>query len=257
MASPRQEHTQTFFSLMRHGPTDWNAQKRIQGQTQTELSAQGRRAALAWGRVLRAKAAHETAHGPGHGPGFDASFRAAFGPLSALACSRLTRAEQTAELINASLELPLERINGLAEQDWGQWTGQSIRDVRADHGPEVARQEALGWNFQPPDGESRTQVLARAHQALCDLASRHPGGHVLVITHQGVLKCLLYHVLNMKFLPREGDPLQPDTVHTIAHQAHLPGNGQAKADPGEDHTIEGPAPGRFTLAALNQDILRA
>ena len=224
----------TLITLMRHGPTDWNLEKRIQGQTQTDLSDDGRKLCRQWAEKLR-----------NYMEGW-----AGFGPMNRIVCSDLHRAGQTAEILVRHLELPVSSMGGLGEQDWGEWTGRRIRDLRSSCGDEVRRQEARGWDFRPPGGESRMEVWNRASGALRSLAAFRPGEHILVVTHKGVLKCLLYRLLGMRFLPEEGDPLLPDTLHTISVEV-MPDADQAadrKAGSRSD-------PHGMRIMAMNQQFL--
>ena len=168
---------ETIFGLMRHGQTLANRDKMIQGQTESPLSPHGLSQAEDWGAALV-------------GRGFER-----------ILTSDLGRAMETARIINRHLGgLPTEQDPGLREQDWGRWTGLSIPELR-DNDPELARQEARGWDFQPPGGESRRQMLARAMAALERAASGHPGGRILVVCHMGVINCLMSHLNRQNYAP--------------------------------------------------------
>ena len=181
----------TRFALLRHAQTEWNRDKRIQGQTDTRLTPEGEAQAAAWGPALESLG------------------------LQRILCSDLTRARRTAELVNQTLGLPVESDPGLREQDWGDWVGRSIAELRGELGPEVRRQEELGWEFRPPGGESRLEVLARARDAIEAAAERHPGQNILVVTHRGVIKCLSYQLLGSDFSPDEPDPLKKNRLHWL------------------------------------------
>ena len=183
---------ETIFGIMRHATTVWNQEKRIQGQARTVLSSDGIDEAVAWARALR------------------------YYGWTRLVCSDLTRARHTADIVNESLRLPLEEDARLREQDWGDWVGRSIREIRRDEGVDLRAMENLGWDFRPPDGESRREVLTRALAALRDAAERHPGERVLVITHLGVIKCVVYRLMGRDFLPAEPDPLGKRALHRLS-----------------------------------------
>ena len=180
----------TTFFLMRHGLTEWNRDKRIQGQTDIPLCDEGRDMAREWARSLA-------------GTAFDR-----------ILTSDLARAVETGELVNAGRDLPMSRDARLREQEWGRWTGLSKPELLAMRA-ELDRQEALGFGFQPPGGEDRETVLWRACDALLEFSETHPGDRVLVVTHSGVLKCLLYALSGMEFLPAERSPLRPYRLHRV------------------------------------------
>jgi probable phosphoglycerate mutase len=162
----------TRFHLMRHAPTEWNAAGRIQGQADAPLTPAGRLWADGWGRRL-----------------------AEIG-LTRLLSSDTGRALATSQAIQGALGRPLTLSTDprLREQDWGQWTGCFHRRLRKEAAEAYRRQQARGWQFRPPGGESHLEVLERALSALQDAALRHPGESILVVTHEGVIKCLLYHL---------------------------------------------------------------
>ncbi|QGY39486.1 histidine phosphatase family protein [Pseudodesulfovibrio cashew] len=180
----------TFFCL-RHGLTDWNRDKRIQGTTNTDLSDEGRTMADSWADSL------------------------ADNRFDRILTSALARAEQTAAILNGKLGgLPISADARLGEQDWGEWTGLTkaeLKQLRA----KVDKQEKRGFDFRPPGGESREEVLQRACDALLEFAEAHPDDRVLVVTHNGVLKCLMYALSGLEYLPGEKSPIRPYRVHRI------------------------------------------
>ncbi len=138
----------TRLLLVRHGETDWNAGGRLQGQTDRPLSEFGRRQA----RELAEKLAGEQ--------------------IDAVYASDLSRARETAETIGARLGLPVALDPDLREKDWGTWEGLSA--VERD------RVEFVGESTEA-HGERTLRALRR-------IADRHPGGHVLVVTHGGSIR---------------------------------------------------------------------
>jgi len=195
MKTPMNQDTR--IALIRHGQTAWNRAKRIQGQTNTTLTCQGWTQAQRWGRQLK--------------------------PIKfdCIIASDLRRARETAEAINQSLRLPIMIDPGLREQDWGRWCGKSVRELRMYHHARLTQMERSGWHFCPPGGESRLQVTARGQSALLAAADRWPDQCLLVITHQGMIKCLCYALSNRRFLPQEPPLLKPAYLHWLgaAHQA--------------------------------------
>ncbi|WP_028585392.1 histidine phosphatase family protein [Desulfogranum mediterraneum] len=183
--------TTTVIGLIRHSLTLWNEEQRIQGQADSPLSARGRSMAISWGEEL-------------------AGFH-----WDRLLCSDLERAQATAALVNRRLRLPCHRDSDLREQDWGRWTGQRLARLRQEQPTLIQAQVERGWGFQPPGGESRRQILARAEQSLHRAAERWPGQRVLVVCHEGVIKCLLYRLSKRAFLPEEPRLLRPYHLHLL------------------------------------------
>ncbi|MFZ5810523.1 MAG: histidine phosphatase family protein [Thermodesulfobacteriota bacterium] len=176
------------FALLRHAATVWNQEKRIQGHWDSELSPEGLQDAGRWAESLV-------------GRGF-----------SRLLVSDLTRARATAGLLNVRLKLPMTLEKSLREQKFGDWTGKYLADLRG-HGLE--EQVARGWEFRPPGGENRLEVFGRAEHALREAARHWPGKKILVVTHEGVIKALVYRLLGREYLPHEKKILRPGTLHWV------------------------------------------
>ncbi|WP_035104324.1 histidine phosphatase family protein [Desulfohalovibrio reitneri] len=181
----------TEFTLMRHARTHWNLEHRIQGQTDTILAPEGQKQAEAWANALR----------PGR--------------YDRILASDLRRAVATAEAIRRRVGGALDFDSRLREQDWGEWVGLTLCRIVNDHRKEFQSQSRRGWDFTPPGGESRSRVLQRASEALRDAAERFSGQRILVVTHQGVIKCLLYHLVGHDMLPGGKKPLERDRLHRL------------------------------------------
>ncbi len=183
------------FGLIRHAETEWNRQKKIQGRADSPLTAEGARQAATWGERLAAE------------------------PWDLCVTSPQGRAQATARLVCAGLGIEPVADARLREQDWGAWEGMSLARIEAQQGEALRREVGRGWDFRPPGGESRREVLARARAALMDLARGHPGRRILIVTHQGVIKCLFYELHGRSFLPGES-PLFPKAP--VLHRLQWP-----------------------------------
>ncbi len=178
--------------IIRHAITFWNMEKKIQGQYDLPLAPLGEKMAKAWGRKLL--------------------------PLKwdRIISSDLKRARQTANLINISLKIPINYDKKLREADWGDWTGKTIKEIRKNNKRLLKNMEKMGWDFRPPGGESRTEVWERANRALTDAALKYPQKKILIVTHNGVIKCLIYRILNRKFLPSEPFLIKNYHLHKLS-----------------------------------------
>ena len=181
----------TRFGLMRHVQTVWNREKKIQGHSDSPLTADGEKQAHRWGTLLK-----------------QYSWNRIF-------ASDIGRAVESAERVNAVLKIPLTADPRLREQDWGRWVGKTIAQVKAEQPLELAEQISAGWDFCPPGGEDRKSVLARSQRALQDAFDRWPGENILVVTHEGVIKSLVYHLSGRKFLPTEPPLLKSYRLHRL------------------------------------------
>jgi broad specificity phosphatase PhoE len=183
----------THFGLLRHATTEWNREGRMQGQTDTPLSLLGGRQAEQWGRLLKAY------------------------PWDRILVSDTRRALETAARINAVLDVPVISDPGLREQDWGEWTGKTIPRLKQESPRLLAEQEKTGWNFCPPGGEDRLTVRDRSLEAIVGACEKWGGERILVVTHEGVIKCLLYDLCGRRFLPEEPALIHPRSLHLLIH----------------------------------------
>jgi broad specificity phosphatase PhoE len=181
----------TRFGLVRHAPTVWNRKKRIQGQLNSPLTREGEMMARQWGEMLRRYA------------------------WDRILSSDLGRTRQTAELINLTLKLPVTSDPRLREKDWGEWTGNTIVQIRRQSGDGLAAMESAGWGFRPPGGEDRMEVWERGYRALIEASRSWPGQKILVVTHEGMIKCLVYRLTDRHFFPTEPPLLRRGHLHRL------------------------------------------
>jgi probable phosphoglycerate mutase len=186
----------TAFYLMRHAPTEWNRAGRIQGQADSPLTPVGRQWAARWG------------------------VRLAHFQIERLLTSDIGRAITTVREMNTTLKRPVIVDARLREQDWGRWTGCVHRLLRTEDAATYARQQALGWHFRPPGGESHLEVLERAMVALRNASTAYPGEHILVVAHEGVLKCLIYHLAIRDGCGHQPPAMAPYHLHHILGFMH-------------------------------------
>jgi probable phosphoglycerate mutase len=156
----------TRLCVVRHGETEWNAGKRIQGQIDIPLSAVGHAQARATGNALR-----------------DEGF-------AALYSSDLIRTRQTAEATAHLAHLPLQLMPGLRERHYGLFQGLTYAEAAAQHPDDYARHHARDPRFVPTGGESLLDLAARIGSTCDDIVRRHPGAAVVLFTHGGVLDIL-------------------------------------------------------------------
>jgi probable phosphoglycerate mutase len=167
--------TTTDLILLRHGETAWNRERRIQGQLDTPLNDEGvRQAAAAAQRLAEQATAYRLAPEPGREP-----------PV--LMSSDLQRCRRTAEPIAAALDLPLTFDPRLRERGYGVFEGLTHPQVQRESGDRFERWLARDPDFEVEGGETLRGFAARVEAALRDLARRHAGRTLVLVTHGGVL----------------------------------------------------------------------
>ena len=106
--------------------------------------------------------------------------------------SPLGRTRRTAEILFP--DMPLAIDERLAEIDLGDWEGR----LQADLDMEDTEQHANFWNaphlFDLPSGETFSSVARRAIECLCELAERHSGETLALVSHTTVIRSMLFHI---------------------------------------------------------------
>ncbi len=158
---------------VRHGQTTSNASGHIQGQSESPLSELGRRQAQAVAQALRPQ------------------------PLAAVYASDLGRAQETAGPLAAACDLPIRLHTALRERHYGALEGLTWAQVEREH-PEAYAALGLGTaGYRLPEGESRTELCARVVAVLEEIAVRHAGQEVAVVTHGGVASVFFSHIVGL------------------------------------------------------------
>lgn len=162
--------------LLRHGQTQYNATRRMQGQLDTELSSTGVEQARAAGLVMRELG------------------------VSKIVSSDLMRARRTAEIVGAVLGLPLTEDVRLRETHLGQWQGKTHEEVdTVDEGIRAHWRNNAAW--APPEGESRLEVARRARPVVDELLREYEqweGSSVLLVAHGGTIAALTANLLGLE-----------------------------------------------------------
>jgi probable phosphoglycerate mutase len=162
-----------LFYFVRHGETEWNAERRLQGQLDVPLNETGRRQSSQCGSTLR---------------GLITARRRALAEFAFLS-SPLSRARETMEILRGVLGLPGEGYTiepRLAELSFGRWEGLTYPEVQALDSLALAVREHDKWNFVTPEGESYAQLLVRVREW-------HAGAedNIIVAAHGGVARALM------------------------------------------------------------------
>jgi probable phosphoglycerate mutase len=175
---------------LRHAPTAWNAERRLQGHTDIALGADGEATARRW----RLDPAWSD-----------------YGVLS----SPLVRALDTARLLFPKREITVEPR--LIEMDFGAWEGKSLAELRGQPGGDAESRERMGLDFHAPGGESPRQVQQRIAPLLVEIAQA--GKPTIIITHKAVLRALLSLATGWAMLEKPPVKLQPNCAHCFTVEA--------------------------------------
>jgi broad specificity phosphatase PhoE len=171
------------FFMIRHGETDWNREKRYQGQVDIPLNRLGREQAAGNGRLL-ASLGHDWTQ-----------WRFFSSPLG--------RARDTMEILREQLGIDPKNYatdDRLIEITFGAWERKRLEDLVEEEPEEMARRNANKWVHAPPGGESYADAVKRVAAFLDHL--ERPS---VIICHGGILRAT-------QFIMEDGDgPAIADT----------------------------------------------
>ena len=160
-------HT-TLIDLIRHGEPEGG--KRYRGQIDDPLSATG------WQQMWQAVGEHA--------------------PWRHIVSSPLARCRAFAERLAARHGLPLCLDDRLMEVGFGAWEGRTAAELRAEDPEQIRRFYHDPVHARPAGAEPLSVFRARVVAAFEDLAQRYAGEHLLLVTHAGVMRAVVAHVLN-------------------------------------------------------------
>ena len=170
----------TTIYLVRHGETDWNRARRIQGSTDIPLNQTGRDQAAVTAALLANRS-------------WDGVY-----------ASPLSRAFETGAIIARALGLPEpEAVPEVAERRYGDAEGLTGDEIDA----------RFPGDTQVPGRESREEVAARVIPAIVALAERHPGENIVLVSHGGVIRT----ILNLVDPENTHGTIRNGSVHSFRH----------------------------------------
>jgi probable phosphoglycerate mutase len=158
----------TRILAIRHGETDWNVDTRLQGHLDIPLNEVGLRQAQ---HLAKALAQGDT--------------------IDAVYASDLSRAHTTAQAIALATGQGVSTHVGLRERHFGAFQGRTFAEIEVE-----LPEQAWHWRKRTPDwvppagGESLLMLRERIVNTVDELAARHPGQHIVMVAHGGVLDIL-------------------------------------------------------------------
>ncbi len=159
--------------FIRHGETQWNAEGRVCGRSDVNLSEVGREQAQRLADRLKSAA------------------------IDAIYSSPLKRARQTAEIIAQATGVEPIVEEDLVELDYGSWEGRTFREIIESEREGFAAWDTDPGKMAPPGGETGIEGLRRVAHVMDALAGRHPRGKVAVVCHKTVGRLAVCHALGV------------------------------------------------------------
>ncbi len=159
--------------LIRHGQTQWNVQRRMQGRLDSPLTDAGIEQAHAHGRLLKETAA-----------------------ISSLLVSPSGRTRETAYIVNSYLQGFVDYAEELLERDMGEWSGMTMEEISEAFPAAFRARQQDPYHFTPPAGENLADMSDRVAVFLDDvLASEHD--QVALVTHQVMSRVILSRLFEL------------------------------------------------------------
>lgn len=162
------KQTDRTWYFVRHGETDWNAEKRMQGQWESNLNEAGRGHADVNGRWLATL------------------------PIEHIWASPQVRVRQTAEIISKHVPLAVnpQFDDRLKEWSSGDWSGMLYADIAIERPDEWQKWVADRYNYRPPNGENFVDLEVRADSFFAD-AVAVPEKTVAVLAHGFIIRVMV------------------------------------------------------------------
>ncbi len=162
----------TMIYIVRHGETDWNIGSRMQGHTDIPLNSKGKQQAKEIASHLKKI------------------------NLDIIYASPLSRAYETAMIINSHHNAPIIKDNALRERQFGELEGKTYEEVNKFH-PALIFSET--WNYpdyHPPGGESVNDIKKRVSEFTKKILKKYTGKSILLVSHGVALRILVGAFLN-------------------------------------------------------------
>jgi broad specificity phosphatase PhoE len=150
--------------FVRHGQTVANAENRLQGHLDTELSPLG----LHQARIVAAALAQET--------------------IEAVYSSDCQRASVTAEIVAAPHSLPVATDPLLREARLGDWQGMTVDEIERQYPIEYQAWRRDSISNRPPGAERLEEVIARVNRFFDKVTAKHSKGSILLVAHGGSIR---------------------------------------------------------------------
>jgi len=153
----------TFLYLIRHGETDWNKERRIQGHSDIHLNDLGKKQVQ---QLARYMSAHSFSH---------------------VYTSDLRRAYDTGKPLADAKGIDIRTLSTLRERCYGEFEGSVYEDIREKFSGIQPHESLHGI-------ESFVELQGRAQQQLTSLACAHPNERIVVVSHGGFINSFLHYI---------------------------------------------------------------
>lgn len=161
----------TNVYIIRHCETKANAEKKLQGHIDIDINELGAKQLQALSERFKSI------------------------DLNAVFTSPLLRAKRTAEAVAKDKNIPIKPLEGLIELNCGVYEGRTYAEIGEKFPDFFDIWFNRPWDFAPENGEKMTDAYERIWQTVTDIVKSHKGQNIAIVSHGGVVRCLLCKVL--------------------------------------------------------------
>ena len=163
----------TRMTLVRHGETEWNVTMQLQGHKDSSLTVLGKKQVEGTAELIKDR-------------NFDNLFT-----------SDLRRAAKTAEIINKYHNLEIKEDKGLRERNFGIMESLTRNQLKHRFPETYEGYMNRVPDYQIPNGESLNTFYIRVVETMNKIAAENEGKNNLIITHGGVLDCVIRYIFSL------------------------------------------------------------
>lgn len=161
--------------LIRHGESVANTKGLFSGATDTPLTLLGKKQGSDVSRLLS-----------------DVEFDEIYS-------SPLSRAHDTAMLINNYHNLDIAKVDDLAEMNFGLFEGLTYDEIKSTYPKLTQEWQSNSSGFKFPDGESLSEFYERATKCYVKIVDNSTSDNLLIVAHSGVIRCILANQISESF----------------------------------------------------------
>lgn len=185
----------TKFTIIRHGETGWNAEKRFQGHKNSPLTETGIENTHITGKALR-----------------DHKF-------DVFVSSDLGRTIQTSEIISQHIGMEVtETSDRIRERNYGILQGLSHDEIAVKYPEIYGELKNMKFNFAIPEGETFEQFYNRVSGYMKHLAEKYKDKHILLVSHGGALNCIFRMVMQLPLEAKRNFSILNNSINIVEHQ---------------------------------------
>lgn len=177
--------------LVRHGQTEWNQSHRFQGWLDIGLDQIG---------ILQSQML--------------ARYFSQI-PIDYIFSSDLSRALKTAQQINQKLDCRMTLSSGLREMNVGNWEGKTWEEIEVEFKDDLNQDDAQLFGLTISGGESLLGFQKRVVETFMQIIEKHPNNELLIVTHGGVIRVLLCHLLGYDLSQRDLLKVENGSITTL------------------------------------------